>query len=205
MDITAVSTIYANKQLSAARTTRAGLVLYYFKTLTATSPSAESVSGGANSRPAVRRDQIVKVLVAVADRDFGHLIAEFVSKHIWEPGTEIKILNVEQLDRDETPGPFYADLSTKEKEALDRASSHLVNDLKKHIEPSLSAGVTIHTEVRPGTPKEEIMEVVEEWPADMLIMGSHARGGFSRFMLGSVSHAVMTHVSCSMVIIRKQK
>ncbi len=147
----------------------------------------------------------MKVVVAVADREFGHLISDFVSKHSWDPGTEIKILNVEQHAQDEIPGPFYADLSTKEKETLDRTSSHLVEDIKKHIEPSLGTGVTIHTEVRTGTPKEEIMEVVEEWPADMLIMGSHARSGFSRFMLGSVSHAVMTHVSCSMIIIRKPK
>jgi nucleotide-binding universal stress UspA family protein len=34
------------------------------------------------------------------------------------------------------------------------------------------------------------------------MMGTHGRGGLSRFLMGSVSHAVLHQASCAILIVR---
>ena len=55
-----------------------------------------------------------------------------------------------------------------------------------------------------GPPEEEIVELAEEWGADLIVVGSHGRGLIGR-MLGSVSDAVVHHAPCSVMIIRMPK
>jgi nucleotide-binding universal stress UspA family protein len=47
-----------------------------------------------------------------------------------------------------------------------------------------------------GTPAKEIVRQAETLPADLLVMGTHGRGGFERLFLGSVTEKVLrsTHV-----------
>ena len=53
-----------------------------------------------------------------------------------------------------------------------------------------------------GKPASEIVKAAAEWPADVIVMGSHGRGGVERALLGSVADTVMRHASCSVLIIR---
>lgn len=53
-----------------------------------------------------------------------------------------------------------------------------------------------------GKPASEIVKVAREWPADVIVMGSHRRGGVERMLLGSVADAVMRHAPCSVLIVR---
>jgi nucleotide-binding universal stress UspA family protein len=146
----------------------------------------------------------MKVLVAVADHEYGNLVADFVGKHRWDEGTNIKILHVLQVEpKGMVPGPFYTDLAPADRERLERQADKLLADIAEKVRLLLAgAGVFVETECRPGLPKDEILDAATKWPADMVIMGSHGRSGISRFMLGSVSHSVMTHLPCSLTIIR---
>jgi nucleotide-binding universal stress UspA family protein len=53
-----------------------------------------------------------------------------------------------------------------------------------------------------GNPKEVILEEAEKWNADLIVVGSHGRRGFKRFLLGSVSEAVAMNAHCSVVVVR---
>jgi len=53
-----------------------------------------------------------------------------------------------------------------------------------------------------ASPKEIILQEAAEWPADMIVLGSHGSSGLSRFLLGSTSEAVATHATCSVEVIR---
>ena len=57
-------------------------------------------------------------------------------------------------------------------------------------------------EVLEGYAKDQIIEMAKNWPADLLIMGSHGRGGFMDLVLGSVSKASATHAPCSVLVVR---
>lgn len=62
-------------------------------------------------------------------------------------------------------------------------------------------GVTIETEVRQGTPVAEILAAAADWRADVLVVGTHGRGGFERLVLGSVAEKVLRKASCTVVAV----
>jgi len=53
-----------------------------------------------------------------------------------------------------------------------------------------------------GSPREEIVRAVEEWPADLLVVGARGLGGVAGFLLGSVSETVARHVHCPVVVVK---
>jgi nucleotide-binding universal stress UspA family protein len=55
-----------------------------------------------------------------------------------------------------------------------------------------------------GKPATEIVKTAAEWSADLIVIGSHGRGGVSRALLGSVAEAVMRHAPCAVLVIRGQ-
>jgi nucleotide-binding universal stress UspA family protein len=57
-------------------------------------------------------------------------------------------------------------------------------------------------EVLSGKPKEAILKDAENWVADLIVVGSHGRRGFKRFLLGSVSEEVAMNAHCSVVVVR---
>jgi nucleotide-binding universal stress UspA family protein len=47
-----------------------------------------------------------------------------------------------------------------------------------------------------------ILEEAERWDADLIVLGSHGYGLWQRFLLGSVSQAVVSHARCSVEVVR---
>ncbi|MDH4195468.1 MAG: universal stress protein [Nitrospirota bacterium] len=53
-----------------------------------------------------------------------------------------------------------------------------------------------------GDPAYAILEQAKASQSDLIMMGTHGRGGFSRFLMGSVSHAVLHQTPCPVLIVR---
>lgn len=53
-----------------------------------------------------------------------------------------------------------------------------------------------------GAPSLSIAEEVKSKKPDLLVMQTHSRSGLSRFLLGSVSHSVIHHTDCSVLLVR---
>ena len=53
-----------------------------------------------------------------------------------------------------------------------------------------------------GKPAKEIVKAAREWPAEVIVIGSHGRGGVKRVLLGSVAEGVMRHAECPVLVIR---
>ncbi|MFF1492049.1 universal stress protein [Streptomyces sp. NPDC058304] len=59
---------------------------------------------------------------------------------------------------------------------------------------------SVHERLVRGNPADVLVESAEG--ADMLVVGSRGRGGFSRALLGSVSQQVALHAPCPVTIVR---
>ncbi len=57
---------------------------------------------------------------------------------------------------------------------------------------------------RVGKPADEIVHSARQWPADLIVIGSHGRGGLGRVLLGSVAEGVMRHAPCPILVVRAQ-
>lgn len=51
-------------------------------------------------------------------------------------------------------------------------------------------------------PRHAIVEAARDWPADVIVMGSHGRRGLDRLLLGSVAEWVVRHAPCSVDVVR---
>lgn len=80
-------------------------------------------------------------------------------------------------------GPLAADLR-----------ANLEKELGQFAARATQRGVRVETMLSHGDPADEILRGVEEHGADLLVMGTHGRSGFRRFMLGSVTEKVL-HLS----------
>lgn len=67
------------------------------------------------------------------------------------------------------------------------------------------AGFEVTESVTGGDAKSQILDHAEKWGADLIILGSHGLKGLARFVMGSVSEAVMRHAKCSVQIVRLRK
>lgn len=64
------------------------------------------------------------------------------------------------------------------------------------------ATLDITAEVIRGSPQRVLVEKAAEWGADLIVVGSHGYGFWSRALLGSVSNSVVHHAPCSVLVVR---
>jgi nucleotide-binding universal stress UspA family protein len=62
-------------------------------------------------------------------------------------------------------------------------------------------GVAVETIVREAEPWREILAVAGELPADLLVMGTHGRGGFEQLLLGAVAEKVLHRAPCPVLTV----
>lgn len=62
--------------------------------------------------------------------------------------------------------------------------------------------IVVEKHLRRGTPHEQILDAINDYDADIVIMGTHGRTGFDRFVnLGSVTERVIRYADVSVVTV----
>ena len=74
----------------------------------------------------------------------------------------------------------------------------LIDGFRKRLPEQLTALEFVQI----GTPLTEIVSAAKDWPADLIVIGSHGRGGLTRALLGSVAEGVMRHAPCPVLVVR---
>ncbi len=76
-------------------------------------------------------------------------------------------------------------------------------ELKRHVDQHLSGvGVPLVTEVTLGRPFMEIIRYAREKNIDLIVIGTHGRGGLKHVLLGSVAEKVVRKSPCPVLTIR---
>lgn len=147
----------------------------------------------------------MKVIVALDDSAHSEYALESVMERPWADGTEFLILSVFE--------PYHPDFAGWDAGAVEQAVRYargLEEQVKKYVANCASklsqclgnAKVSCEA-VENARIKETIIQKAIHWQADLIIMGSHGRSGIERFLLGSVSQAVISHSPCSVEIIKR--
>ncbi|MDZ5812099.1 universal stress protein [Halorubrum sp. AD140] len=63
-------------------------------------------------------------------------------------------------------------------------------------------GVAVDTAVVEGSPSREIVRYAEEHGCDLVVMGTHGRGGIDRLLLGSVAEKVVRAAAVPVMTVR---
>jgi len=63
-------------------------------------------------------------------------------------------------------------------------------------------GASAHGVIRSGVAVDEILKLASEERCDLIVIGTHGRGGLSRFLLGSVADRVVRLASCPVMTVR---
>jgi nucleotide-binding universal stress UspA family protein len=77
--------------------------------------------------------------------------------------------------------------------------------LTRFLEESKLTGRQVREEVREGTPHAEIVEFAREAGIDLIVMGTHGRGGLSHMLLGSVTEKVVRTAPCPVLTVREHQ
>jgi nucleotide-binding universal stress UspA family protein len=143
----------------------------------------------------------MKILLAVDDSKFSDAAVKAVIARAHPKDTEVRVLHVVEppslLVNREMGGPDPGLEAVWESE-----TKQAMTLVEKTAETLRSHGIKVSPAVEKGDPKSLIIEVSEEWHADLIVLGSHGRNALDRFLMGSVSEAVARHAHCSVEIVR---
>ena len=84
-------------------------------------------------------------------------------------------------------------------EAVRSGAERLLEGLLGELDEPLDGVQVQRTVVEDRHPAEALVELSAD--ADLLVVGSRGRGGFSEMLLGSVSHAAVLHAVCPVVVV----
>jgi nucleotide-binding universal stress UspA family protein len=79
------------------------------------------------------------------------------------------------------------------------------NKLDARVADLRQLGIKASFRLQAGVPFEEIVKVAGEEHADLIVMGTHGRGGLERAVLGSVAERVIRLAPCPVVTVRQAK
>jgi nucleotide-binding universal stress UspA family protein len=69
---------------------------------------------------------------------------------------------------------------------------------KKRVE---EAGIPVEAQTITGRPAPEIVAYAKKTGADLIVMGTHGRGGFQHALLGSVAERVVHYSPCPVLVV----
>ena len=141
-----------------------------------------------------------RILVPTDFSDHSHNALRYAAAFADKFGAEIFLLHV------------FQDLAVSQPEAvtvgppimapIEQFMASAQASLERLIKDSKFAGLTIHTEVRPGAPFEEIVQFATDKDIDLIVMGTHGRGWLAHVLLGSVTEKVVRKAPCPVLTVR---
>ncbi|MBS1997735.1 MAG: universal stress protein, partial [Cyanobacteria bacterium SZAS LIN-2] len=148
-----------------------------------------------------------RFLIAINESDNSRAVLNLISARPWPADSSFQVLSiVPELKRAERSRFFkataIAETEVKVQGAQRASAEALVKDATNKLKECFPQGkVTGHVLV--GSPRSLILQVAQDWPADVIIMGAHDHTD-SMFgnMAGSTANAVVVHATCSVLVVR---
>lgn len=99
-----------------------------------------------------------------------------------------------------TPTPMDYEINENyRRNALNEAHVYMTN-LENRLKSSLSTN--LHVKVLEGIVIESLMEYIEQHHIDLIVMATHGRSGFSRWVFGSVADKILRMANIPVFLVR---
>jgi nucleotide-binding universal stress UspA family protein len=138
---------------------------------------------------------VTRVLMAVEGREDATRLQTWLTSHPFKNPVAVTILSV--------LAPLH-NISEQLMVGLGDWSEQSKRDAEQVVQDTAlalaSPQFAVSTEVRPGDPVTAICEAGKGH--DLIVVSSHGRKGFNRFMLGSVSDGIVHRAHCSVLLVR---
>ena len=143
----------------------------------------------------------MRILIAVSGTDDSSMDAvDAAAAFPWPPESLLRVITV-----GEKAHPSVAELIPGGRDVADLQQ---MSDARAGTVAASSAaklqdrGWNVDTISLEGDPKSLIPEHAKEWGADLIVVGSSDRAAIEKFLLGSVSQAVVMRASCSVLVVK---
>lgn len=140
-----------------------------------------------------------RILIAADDDPVAVHASEIGAELARSLGAEVALIYV--LD---TSAGYAAETGIAPQELAaqgDRDGKKLLAGFRERLQLPTSAPEFVQT----GVPATEIVKAAKDWPADLIVIGSHGRSGLERAIVGSIAEAVMRHAPCPVLVVRAQE
>ena len=148
---------------------------------------------------AVRGSKVDRILIGDDGSTLAAAAVDFLTSSHFFPRAHLDVLGVVEF------GPPLAVGGEWYGQTVDA----LQKDLKGCVERSAArlrdAGYDARSEVIVGTPAPALAAEAKGRATSLMVLGSHGRTGMARVLLGSVARGVLTHVPCSVLIVRARR
>jgi universal stress protein A len=139
---------------------------------------------------------IRKILIAVDDDPVSVRAADVGSELARALGGEVALIHVNVVEYAGDTGIPPSDLIAQ----TEQESKRLLSGFRERLSLAPSTLEFVQT----GTPAAAITRAAKDWPADLIVIGSHGRSGMRRALLGSVAEGVMRNAPCPVLVVRAQ-
>lgn len=147
----------------------------------------------------------MRILLATDGSEYSKTAVDEIAQRPFPKGSEVRVLAVFELPTFPIAVPWAGvDFDDEvQKQAQAQARKAVKTAARKLRAGKEGAKLKVETKVAAGSPKQAILDEAEAFNADLIVLGSHGGGRIERFLLGSVSLAVVTHAKCSVEIVRR--
>ena len=146
----------------------------------------------------------MKILLAIDGSPCSAAAVEEVGNRPWPEGSTVKVLTTYELPVPPTAETWALPLNYFDEMdvALSKQSQNVVDRAIEKLKSKSNKTISIDGALLPGPPRTVILDEAERWGADLIVVGSHGYRAWERFLLGSVSQAVVSHAKCSVEVVR---
>lgn len=148
-------------------------------------------------------DYCARIIVGIDGSEASQLAAREVANRNWPAGSEIRLVVVDDPMTPTFVGRLIPPLAETIADSNREDRRWVEGVLQRCVGLFHRPEIKVTTEICQGEPKRELVKLAEEWQADSIFVGSI---GFSnrleRFVLGSVSAAVVARAHCSVEVVR---
>jgi nucleotide-binding universal stress UspA family protein len=104
---------------------------------------------------------------------------------------------------EEAPPPPGVTRAPKSDGVPNETRTALERDLRRALTARRASDVKVEISLRKGTAVQEILAQAKTSRADLIVIGSHGRGGVQRLVLGSVAERVLRLATCPVLTVRR--